>query len=518
SATPVLYPLHTLYLLSNTPTTTKTPRETTRLTALRTYLATPTPFAVIDYDNNGTLEGTATMARYLTGHRTSSGHNFMGFQDAGEAYGAMINDAVRLSDDIPPSPDPDAFPSGEANPTYQEQRVARNKWRSDDERRIAIAGYFAVGYQDGLDADHSSFLLPYDKIDGQDVFGYVNFRLRSWLGPILLPHVKSLGESMSDTTSLNEAVSVFSFSDTHGELSISHYMLHRMLASDGLFADLAFDTPTVIDEGDPGDPFDNTYAGGRPPALTLLRVAAYEGHVRDITQVLHDYAGEGLGSTEYDWAYATNLFFLPRKGKNPSLKKALSFHNDMWQDTILDALESTPNDELARGKYSQILLDQPLQPGTIPLSSAGQIPEGVPQSGDIANKQYPDVEQDMRFALYKALCTNTVWEVPYEENTFVDFAKLREETSYGSLFTVSDGTLIPYEKLDQEGKGAFEYFVREDMRFYEVFDDLETVNLIARKEVVEISEVEEERPFPSSDFTFEMLRCSFPVPGCTPPQ
>ena len=65
-------------------------------------------------------------------------------------------------------------------------------------------------------------------------------------------------------------------------------MVERFSGKGGLFEDLAFDQPKVIDEGDPNNPLDDQYESGRIPALKAVQISAFTNYMDEAANVLHD--------------------------------------------------------------------------------------------------------------------------------------------------------------------------------------------------------------------------------------
>ena len=62
-----------------------------------------------------------------------------------------------------------------------------------------------------------------------------------------------------------------SLEDTQAHFTLSPKLRDALYGKDGLFADLAFDNPKQLGGKDtPDNPFDDTFEGGRPPALSAI--------------------------------------------------------------------------------------------------------------------------------------------------------------------------------------------------------------------------------------------------------
>jgi hypothetical protein len=296
-------PLQSLYLLSDTPDSMQTPdfvskyhelagAEQGRLDALRGFLMQDTSFDVEnDWDRNGEKSSEKIpMTRYLTGNRNHGLFPPRGFVDAGDAFGSMIEDATR--------------PLGDA-----EKSILGDNWKGASNQQARIVGNFTAGYQDGLDHDG-------DKIGSQDAFGATNSKLRSHAGVILANWVESLAQMDTDDAgdtvkSAHDAVDEGSISATTGQAQfvLSPKLRDALYGKEGLFADLAFDNPMQVSgQNTPNNPFDDTFEGGRPPALSTIQAAAYAGYKHDLTQAMaSEYRVDPTKTTESaEWSSAVN--------------------------------------------------------------------------------------------------------------------------------------------------------------------------------------------------------------------
>lgn len=296
-------PLQSLYLLSDTPDSMQTPDfvskyhelarvEQGRLGALRGFLMQDTSFDVEnDWDRNGQKSSEKIpMTRYLTGNRNHGLFPPRGFVDGGDAFGSMIEDATR--------------PLGDA-----EKSMLGDSWGDVSNQQARIVGNFTAGYQDGLDHDGG-------KIGSQDAFGATNSKLRSHAGVILGNWVESLAQMDTDDSgdtvkNAHDAVDEGSISATTGQARfvLSPMLRDALYGKEGLFADLAFDNPMQVSGKDtPNNPFDDTFEGGRPPALSTIQAAAYAGYKHDLTQAMTaEYRVDPAKTTESaEWSSAVN--------------------------------------------------------------------------------------------------------------------------------------------------------------------------------------------------------------------
>lgn len=275
-------PLQSLYVLSDTPDSLQysnfasehhalAKAEQGRLGALRGFLTQDTPFKVNgDWDQNGDKsQEKIPMVRYLTGSRNYGDSGYEGFIDHGDAFGTMIEDATHPLSDA-------------------EKGLLGDDWRNASNQQARVVGNFTAGYQDGLDGDDG-------KKDGaQSRFGSANSKLRSHAGMILGNWAESLAMMDGDNAgavggnardSVREAR--MSLEDTQAHFTLSPKLRDALYGKDGLFADLAFDNPKQLGGKDtPDNPFDDTFEGGRPPALSAIEAGAYAGYKHDLSQAM----------------------------------------------------------------------------------------------------------------------------------------------------------------------------------------------------------------------------------------
>lgn len=301
--TQAMDPLQSLYVLSDTPDSMQAPDfaskyhelarvEQGRLGALRGFLMQDTSFDVEnDWDRNGQKSSEKIpMTRYLTGNRNHGLFPPRGFVDGGDAFGSMIEDATR--------------PLGDA-----EKSMLGDSWGDVSNQQARIVGNFTAGYQDGLDHDGG-------KIGSQDAFGATNSKLRSHAGVILGNWVESLAQMDTDDSgdtvkNAHDAVDEGSISETTGQARfvLSPMLRDALYGKEGLFADLAFDNPMQVSgQNTPNNPFDDTFEGGRPPALSTIQAAAYAGYKHDLTQAMTaEYRVDPAKTTESaEWSSAVN--------------------------------------------------------------------------------------------------------------------------------------------------------------------------------------------------------------------
>lgn len=275
-------PLQSLYVLSDTPDSLQysnfasehqalAKAEQGRLGALRGFLTQDTPFELDgDWDRNGGESSEKIpMVRYLTGSRNYGDSGYEGFIDHGDAFGTMIEDATHPLSDA-------------------EKGLLGDDWRKASNQQARVVGNFTAGYQDGLDGDDG-------KKDGaQSHFGSANSMLRSHAGMILGNWAESLAEldgNNAGAVERNARDSVdearMSLTDDQARFTLTPKLRDALYSKNGLFADLAFDNPKQLGgQNTPDNPFDDTFDGGRPPALSAIEAGAYAGYKHDLSQAM----------------------------------------------------------------------------------------------------------------------------------------------------------------------------------------------------------------------------------------
>ncbi|PID98179.1 MAG: hypothetical protein CSA82_00905 [Actinobacteria bacterium] len=476
----VIDPLQTMYLLSDTPDALEGGEgaaatqaiEQERLASMRRFLSSGTSFDV-DVNNDGKADSSMNMARYLTGNRAQSNRELLGFQDGGEAFGNMINDATQLDNGDPPAkPDAAQYPGGERSEAYQEAMNEYAAWQSDDKARAEVAAQTMAGYQDGLSRDHDTgWFENKDQVDGQDIYGYTNKNLRSWMGSIMAPHMSGIASSLGTNDALDGVVGATYTTDGHAEVNFDRVLTNRLLARGGLFSDLAFDNPAIIDEGDSDNPFDDVYENGRRPALDLLRVAAYEGYSQD----LHEANGfetpemqqREMREASTKWATATNSLFVANADRDSMVAHAMDERNRAWQDGIGAVISAVPFSEIVDNKVTGYLI--------------GQAKDNLlePTVGGIFRTDYEDAvsagqsvqhfaaSAQMEQALYGAVSENDSWVGEHGE--VLDGREIYAANEGKKHFMNPDGTPIPYSHMDMETREQFKEFIQDDTTFPETF-------------------------------------------------
>ena len=357
-------PLHSMYLLMDQPDNLQAligadphhltaaqhnllQANTGRMDAIRGFLTGETPFDVdITAEqerhygwHRGGPEATSrplNMTQYLTGWRQGSvGNDYFGFQDGGEAFGKMIQE-VSAHTELLPAPKPEDF-GGKDTASYV---AAHNAWVVTAERDDAatnIAGQFLVGYQDGLDWDDST-------INGEDIFGKSNGRLRSWAGPILAPHLKGIAFSLaSPDTGIELARTAYPDDKEPFMLKLNADMADRITGNHGVFVDLAFDTPSS------GDTAHSASGSGRAPALQTLIRAAGDAYAVDLSRELEGNTPDDLhdaASAQKRWAFLLNDINVAPGVRGMEEGAAMDASNQAFRDLVSRGVGMIPVKEV----------------------------------------------------------------------------------------------------------------------------------------------------------------------------
>lgn len=408
--------------------------DRSRLDSVQNFLNSDTSAGMVDTNQDGIIDGrdeSVNMTRYLTGGRSPAipPSMYYGFQDGGEQFGKVIQQAS-----VPEPYDPDNY----------------DEWRPRDKRATNIAANFMFGYQDGLDIQH----YQNDQIDGQDVFGYRNPRLRSWAGLIMAPHLEGITASMGDG-SMPETGVGGGVNDNHW-ITLGSEMQHRLLGKNGFFTDLAFDNPAVNDNGTPYDHSDDYYEGGRAPALDNLMVQAQ----REYGQTLHEaVAGRGNLSVKNvadRWAPLLEALFTAPADANGQVQAAIRAHNESWQKLLSAGIGAIPFGGIVKDATAEYFIDQVKSNGTAPTL------EAFFPTGDIDEKSLVDKKD-----LVKEYMTNALYQEITEQGDFSGAAQspqeysLKIENEKQKFVRESDNSLMSYSEMSPAARKQFRLYLLE---------------------------------------------------------
>ncbi len=407
------------------------------------------------------------MTRYLTGNRHDV--DFSGFQDGGEAFGDMIADASRPDLDRRwTGPDPETYAGGKDDPLYLRDLAEYNAAAEDDLRRSKIAANFMVGYQDGLDGNDG----PLDGVaDGENVWGHASSRLRSWAGTILAPHLDGIAKSLSLPPDSNSAVdsSASTQIGMRSRVKFNASDVRRFLSEGGIFEDLVFDTPAVVDAHDVDNPFDDEYAGGRRPAIEVLRMAAQSGYSQDLaranTALTHVDQIRSLKEAGTKWATLTNAIYSAPAEAEAAAARAMDRQNQLWQAGVGLVIDAISGDNFSDNKIVKWIVNQGLGQSSnvlgvvFPTNNAAQVGPHFRHYQIVAG-------QSMMEALYTAFAdSGTLMD---KDGNWIDLTTLIKDSPDVGRFVDENGELMPWSSMTEDQKSAFENYVGEHTDYADV--------------------------------------------------
>ena len=326
-----------------------------------------------------------SMARYLSGWRGGAQNGQHLFYDSGEAFGEVIADASRPAAPMF-APDSKDFEGGADSEAFKEAEQKYESWKEDARRRASVAANVMAGYQNGLDHKHSD-------VKGENIFGYNNSALRSWMGSIIEPYVYDLASEMHMSTRSGMGAGAGPGEYGSAQMQFGSNLVARFKQPGGLLQDLAFDRPKVIDDGNTRDYLlDDKYEGGRKPALQVIQTAAYKSYMGDVAEALQDTN------------YASRMQNVERA-------------TNRWTELIQETFDANPDKDSAIGKalddshrnarkIVEFIVDQ----------SAGYAGKQVPVAGPLVKT---GIKSAISAGLDWALSTNNEmkgWESHYEAN------------------------------------------------------------------------------------------------------
>lgn len=425
-----------------------------RLDGIREFLNSNTPEGVDvsipgeDMNHDNDVDGkdkVANMTRYLTGWRQSAspGAPYFGFQDGGEQFGKVIQQA--------------SIPEKHISLEGVTDEGLKNQWWKRDEQIKRIAGNFMFGYQDGL--EHPAALPGKDEHDGQRMYGYTNSRLRSWAGVIMSPHMEDVTISMKDPKNTNDVVGG---GDDRHQITFSSNMRGRLLKKAGFFTDLGFDNPAVNDNGTPDDTKDDYYEGGRAPAIDNLLIAAKAGYEDELHEAAKNKSWDQAEQVSSKWAPAMEALFTAPADANEQTLRALNERNARWQKFISAGIGAIPiAGDLAKGEYGGWIADQARSNGTASVLEAflptnNENADALPDAKDMT-------EEYMSSAIYQEMSTQGDFPAAGENSPGA-----YSGGSKGSKYSLvrEDGLLKSYSEMKPEEKDLFERFIAEKYSDY----------------------------------------------------
>ena len=465
-------PLQSLYVLSDTPDSLQysnfasehhalAKAEQGRLSALRGFLTDETPFEVKgDWDRNGDKSSEKIpMVRYLTGSRNYGDSGYEGFIDHGDAFGTMIEDATHPLSDA-------------------EKGLLGNDWEKASNQQARVVGNFTAGYQDGLDGDEG-------KKDGaQSHFGSANSMLRSHAGMILGNWVESLAAMDGDSAgavggNAHDSVGEARMGPeaTQARFTLSPKLRDALYGKDGLFEDLAFDNPKQMGGKDtPDNPFDDTFEGGRPPALSAIEAGAYAGYKHDLSQAMaSDYHvnpndttpgpswSDGVSGQVKKWGGLFQHIESAISDQSIAEHKAIADRNNLIRQGI-DAVASTVSfDGLPGGKIVDSLASSAFEEGKNKvLDSILPTDFSDEDFSNRINHKYA-ATQKVSDTLVTTFTDSDEWPNSDDKSKKELVAEfLKEEASHSDPVKADkDGDLPSYNTMDDAQRGRLRDFLRE---------------------------------------------------------
>ena len=411
-----------------------------------------------------------SMVRYLVAWRGGAQFGDRAFYDQGEALGDVLADTSRPGPEIL-LPDPLDYEGGKDSDSYKEALQQHKIWKEDAHHRASIAANTMAAYQEGLDRDNNVWGMG-DKIKGEDVFGRNSAHLRSWMGSIISPYVSDLAAAMNNNS--EPGMSVGTDEGAHGAVNatFTRDMVERFSGKGGLFEDLAFDQPKVIDKGDPNNPLDDQYESGRLPALKAVQISAFTNYMDEAANVLHD--------PNYD-----------------SRSHMVNRVTDKWTELIQETFDADADRDSAVArdldktnkdtrKIVDFIVDMGAKyagkqfPGAEDLtkaivkSAAGKA-EDVLWPTDHETKVWASERDDANKSAHELMqhgLTRVLYESPYwtERVGTVDVSPGSEELARKGLpFVNDDGTLEPYDSLTKKQRASVNrYFMGTESDFHDV--------------------------------------------------
>ena len=411
-----------------------------------------------------------SMVRYLVAWRGGAQFKDRAFYDQGESLGDVLADASRPGTEIL-LPDPLDYEGGKDSDSYKEALQQHKIWKEDAHHRASIAANTMAAYQEGLDRDNNVWGMD-DKNKGEDVFGRNSAHLRSWMGSIISPYVSDLAAAMNNNS--EPGMSAGTGEGAHGAVNatFTRDMVERFSGKGGLFEDLAFDQPKVIDKGDPNNPLDDQYESGRLPALKAVQISAFTNYMDEAANVLHDpnYDSRShmVNRVTDKWTELIQETFDADADRDSAVARDLDKTN---KDTrkIVDFIV----EKVAKYAGKQLPGDEDLTKAII-KSAAGKA-EDVVWPTDHETKVWASERDDANKSAHELMqhgLTRVLYESPYwtERVGTVDVSPGSESLARKGLpFVNEDGTLEPYDSLTKKQRASVNrYFMGTESDFHDV--------------------------------------------------
>ena len=462
-------PLQSLYLLSDTPDSLNysglpsqhhelAVAEHGRLGAIRGFLNQDTPFEVKnDWDREGSKSAEKVpMVRYLTGNRNYGFNGYGGFADGGDAFGSMIEDVTR--------------PFGD-----DDKSILGDRWQNASNEQARIVGNFTAGYQDGLDHDGLQ-----EKT--QSHFGLVNSKLRSHAGVILGNWAESLARA--DGSDSGQVVRIASKTvgtdrltggDSQAYFTLAPKLRDALYSKDGLFADLAYDNPRQTGGQNTIDPFDDTFEGGRPPALAVVTAGAYAGYKHDLSMAMAaDYHvdpnattpkptwSDGVRDSVNRWGRLFEHLEAAASDKSDDVHQAIAQRNRVVRGAIDLVANTVPFSKLPGPKIIESLLSTSVTNGKNSVLDALLPMDFNREELSKRIAHHYAATQAVTDTLVSTYTDRDVWPNPEEKSKQELVSEfLKEEKNQGSPVEAGhDGGLPPYDKLEPDQRERLINFLK----------------------------------------------------------
>ena len=442
-----LDPLQNIFTLSDTPDylhgnsdDVLQQYEDKRLAALRYVLASDGPKdagGIEVYPPSDSKK--MNMTRYLTGWRGQAANGGFAYVDGGDAFGDMVNDASART----------AKPLSPSDPGYKE-------WQADDQLRAQVAENFLVGYGDGLDqnADTTS--------KGEDVFGFYNPKLRSWLGHVVAQRVDDLAY-LSGHANFEEMDTGHSINPQSGYsmMNLSGTQVRHLYSKTGFLADLTHDRAAYQD-------------------LSDAAWMGYSTEVRDLVRA--DYGSDGkdwihnFNSNTRGWDILINGIDTAPKDAGTALTEAEQRTNAEHRAAIDFALSVVPVDKIpvvgpglsVAKTFAEGIWKDPLYEKYLPTEFSA---EDIQRRADAEFKVDAEIGEKLNAEVKSAFMARSEWPNTAgmsKEELLVEFAKQYPDD------VRRDGSVPAYSQMTSEERGHLRTFL--DSKNISSFSELTGAN------------------------------------------
>jgi hypothetical protein len=413
-----------------------TANNSKRFEAVQDFLTSDTNFVVNPDDESPrippfTETGPMNMARYLTGFRDNE--LYAGTQDGGDSLGRVL---AQSSATAPPPQELD-----HDSPEYQ-------SWRERNKKSTEIAGNFLLGYQEGLEIQN-------DLILGEDPFGKNHAALRGWSGTILAPHVSGITDSLQVPGQPGLSVGTPQ-GDEGYQIRLGTDLKNRIIGTNGLFSDLAFDKPSDTN-GTPDDIAGNRTVSGREPALSTLLVASNAGYKHDMDLALANGDIDAMEDAQDRWAPILNDLTVAPDGASEQVKQAIKESNNHWKSLVQHGVGMVPFNHLIGDGHNvaKWLIDQSkgiALPKTLDTLLSNYDAAGLKV---LNTGGHEGMEMSMQSSIYQAISEGNYWGDDPTRTPQEYLAKHKDGTS----FLDEEGNVIPYDQMNEKQAREFQEYV-----------------------------------------------------------